>query len=603
MIYLVTSVLTLCMTLGLSTAVLDRGPVTSTIESYEDLAYKYGAPFSYTQETSNFYATALPTGLSLSFAPKFATLESLLPRDVTYTTYNLDPSATQPGRYGQSAFAELWAPIKYRNSTLPFSTTVSPTPVPKSDLVFPLHSIKPVPRLALLSRHVSSLKTLSGELLAVHGRLRGGLMLEGRGPSSLDIIGALPQPETGYANDSVISAMHYLLYKQDIARLAALGVPHFSFSISWTRIVPFGEENSPINELGLRHYEDVIETCLSYGVTPMVTLFHGDAPLNLSFDDPDFPDAFLYYAKQVMTRFAHRVPIWVTLNEPNLLVERAGYGANYNLLKAHAKVYHWYKDSLRGDGKVTVKFANNIAIPQDPTNETHVQAALRYQEFSLGTLANPIFLGKTYPKSVFNTAGTNLTILSEEDLAFFKDTSDFLAIDPYTAQFALPPPNGIEQCARNSSDPNFPMCVVTTELQANNWLSGDASGDYTYLNPQYFRQALGYLWKTFRPSSIAITEFGFNPFMESARDVNNQRYDIERTLYIESFLEEMLKAIHLDGVNVIAAFAWSIMDDNEFGSYEQQYGMQHIDRSSPVLERAYKRSMFDFVDFFHSRIV
>lgn len=98
--------------------------------------------------------------------------------------------------------------------------------------------------------------------------------------------------------------MNYWLYKQDIARLAAIGVPNYSFSISWTRIVPFGKVGSPINEEGLRHYEDVVETCLEYGIRyvvagmlgfggkgradrldgcrPIVTLTHADPPLNTS---------------------------------------------------------------------------------------------------------------------------------------------------------------------------------------------------------------------------------------------------------------------------------------------------------------------------------
>lgn len=58
----------------------------------------------------------------------------------------------------------------------------------------------------------------------------------------------------------------------DIARIAALGVPYYSFSISWSRILPFGK--GPVNELALQHYEDLIDTCLEYGVQPAVTLFH-----------------------------------------------------------------------------------------------------------------------------------------------------------------------------------------------------------------------------------------------------------------------------------------------------------------------------------------
>jgi beta-glucosidase/6-phospho-beta-glucosidase/beta-galactosidase len=48
-------------------------------------------------------------------------------------------------------------------------------------------------------------------------------------------------------NDSVEGDMNYYLYKQDIARLAAIGVPYYSFSISQSRIVPFGIAGSPVN--------------------------------------------------------------------------------------------------------------------------------------------------------------------------------------------------------------------------------------------------------------------------------------------------------------------------------------------------------------------
>ncbi|KAK5019763.1 hypothetical protein LTR39_000161 [Cryomyces antarcticus] len=389
-------------------------------------------------------------------------------------------------------------------------------------------------------------------------------MFEGRGPSQLDLIGALPQPATGGANDSVVSVMQYLLYKQDIARIAALGIPYYSFTISWTRIVPFGEVGSPINQPGLDHYED---------------------PLHLQFNSTSFPDAFLYYAKQVMTRFSDRVPYWVTLNEPNINFNK--YADNHNILMGHAKVYHFYKEELGGKGKVTMKFANNIAVPLAYSNASHVEAALRYQDFILGIEANPLFLGQNYPES---------------DIAYFNGTVDFFSVDPYTTQFAYPPPNGIAACASNTSDPNWPQCVITTNVGNTGWLNGDASYAYAYLTPQYFRQHLGYIWNTFRPAGIAITEFGFNPFMEFARAIDAQRYDFERTTYYQQFLDEMLKAIYLDNINVIAALGWSVMDNNEFGSYEQQYGLQLVNRSDPMLARTYKRSFFDFVDFFHSRV-
>ena len=78
-------------------------------------------------------------------------------------------------------------------------------------------------------------------------------------------------------------------------------------------------------------------------------------------------------------------------------------------------------------------------------------------------------------------------------------------------------------------------------------------------------------------------------------------------MYYHSFLREMLKSIFLDGVKIIGALGWSALDNNEFGSYEQQYGMQVINRTAPhdssdFMRRSYKRSIFDYVDFFHQRV-
>jgi hypothetical protein len=55
---------------------------------------------------------------------------------------------------------------------------------------------------------------------------------------------------------------------------------------------------------------------------------------------------------------------------------------------AHAEVYHWYKKELKGGtGKVSFKFANNLAYPLNgPSNDSDVAAALRYQNMVLGMM-------------------------------------------------------------------------------------------------------------------------------------------------------------------------------------------------------------------------
>lgn len=137
--------------------------------------------------------------------------------------------------------------------------------------------------------------------------------MEGRGPAGLDSIGALP--DTDGSTPPVVTAMNYFLYKQDILRLAAIGMEHYSFGISWPRVVPFGVANSPINQEALDHYDDLINVCIENGITPIVTLVHFDYPLNAPTTSDTFIEDYEYYAKQVLTRFADRVPIWITFNE------------------------------------------------------------------------------------------------------------------------------------------------------------------------------------------------------------------------------------------------------------------------------------------------
>ncbi|CAD0024717.1 unnamed protein product [Aureobasidium pullulans] len=174
----------------------------------------------------------------------------------------------------------------------------------------------------------------------------------------------------------------------------------------------------------------------------------------------------------------------------------------------HSAVHKWYKQTLGVTGKVTLKFANNLAVPRDLTKSSGLAAASRYQDFILGIMANPLFLGKQCPSEVLATPNLNLTALAADQISY--------------------------------------------SIQQNGWQIGQESNDYAYIAPQY-------------PSGILIAEFGFNPFMESEKKPVEQLYDLERSLYHEGFLKETLKSMHLDGVNVIGG---NFVDNNEFESFE-----------------------------------
>lgn len=97
-----------------------------------------------------------------------------------------------------------------------------------------------------------------------------------------------------------------------------MGINAYSFSIAWTRLFPFG--TGPVNELGIAHYNDIIDTCIQYNITPMATLYHWDMPALLQNQyggwlGEQIVGDFTEYARIAYSRFGDRVKHWFTINE------------------------------------------------------------------------------------------------------------------------------------------------------------------------------------------------------------------------------------------------------------------------------------------------
>ena len=248
-----------------------------------------------------------------------------------------------------------------------------------------------------------------------------------------------------------------------------------------------------------------------------------------------------------------------------------------------------------------IKFNNNFGVPKEPSNSSHIDAVNRFQEMQLGIFGNPIYLGQQYPGSVLNTL-PGAKPLSDAELKYIGGTADFFGIDPYTATVISPVDEGIEACASTAGtenpSPYLPYCVQQEWTNIYGWKIGYKSQSYVYITPTYFREFLFYLWNTFR-KPVFPTEFGFPVYGESDKELDAQLYDLPRSVYYLSFMSEMLKAIYEDGVHVIGALAWSFLDNWEFGDYDQQFGVQKVNRTTQ--ERFYKKSFFDIVDFVKTR--
>jgi beta-glucosidase/6-phospho-beta-glucosidase/beta-galactosidase len=274
--------------------------------------------------------------------------------------------------------------------------------------------------------------------------------------------------------------MQYYLYKQDIARIAAMGVKVYSFSISWSRIFPFGR--GEVNEVALSHYDDVINTCLEYGVQPQLTFYHWDTPLYLQnlyggWLSEEIVEDFATYARVLFERYHDRVSHFFTVNEPSVFCHQypqpAGhfkamdippkqqpYYCGQSVLLAHARAYEIGK-SINESMTIAIKNNGGWKIPL--TNSSEDATALqRGWDFEEGWWANPLFINGDYPRYLKEYTSTFLRPLNDSEKQSILNTSDIFAHDAYTSQFYSAPDSGISACTSNESHPLYPGCYNLT---------------------------------------------------------------------------------------------------------------------------------------------
>lgn len=158
----------------------------------------------------------------------------------------------------------------------------------------------------------------------------------------------------------------YNKYKEDVVLLKDLGVNHYRFSISWSRILPTGYNNF-INKAGVQYYSNLIRELKVNNITPMVTMYHWDLPQPLQdiggWPNPLLIDLFVDYARVLFSLFGNEVKHWMTFNEIQQICHE-GYGngekapainssgigdylCGHTVIKAHAKTYRLYDRFFR----------------------------------------------------------------------------------------------------------------------------------------------------------------------------------------------------------------------------------------------------------------
>ncbi|KAF2199383.1 glycoside hydrolase [Delitschia confertaspora ATCC 74209] len=521
---------------------------------------------------------------------------------------------------------DLWDLYVGPISTFSINTTVEPTPIPSSSLIPPpslFYPNFPTGQQVPLRTKNESWKFPKDFWYGVAGaayQIEGAVKAEGRGPSIWDV---LTHRVTNYVstNDTGdVADNNYYQYKEDIARIAALGLKTYSFSLSWSRILPFG--SGAINELALKHYDDVIDTCLAFNIIPMVTLYHWDLPLSLQntyggWLNEQIISDFSTYTRIAFSRWHKKVHYWFTVNEPivfcnfyplpesyfkktSIPEQQQPYVCGHNVLLAHSGAYHIGK-SL--NSTLSISFKNNGGYKIPLTNSTvDAEAVQRAWDFNEGWFADPIFLTGDYPSSLKPYVEKFLPPFTEEQKAQINGTSDIFAHDAYTASFYMAPDSGIEACLRNQTHELWPGCFNSTNVYANGYWNIGPAGDpgSPWLNQatDWVPAFLHYMQETWNPrEGVAITEFGMSePFEELKTNLASILIDPIRSNYYKAYLEGILIAIS-EGVSVVGTLAWSIYDNLEWSQgFSVKFGIQYVNLTTQ--ERYFKASAFEYVNMF-----
>ncbi|MHB8528606.1 MAG: GH1 family beta-glucosidase [Caulobacteraceae bacterium] len=369
-----------------------------------------------------------------------------------------------------------------------------------------------------------------------------------------------------------VACDQYRLYREDAALMAGLGLKAYRFSISWSRVLPFGK--GAANPAGLDYYDRLVDALLENGVEPWVTLYHWDLPAALDdrggWLNPDIAGWFADYASLMFRKLDGRVKTWATLNEPWVVTD-GGYLhgalapghknrfeapiASHNLLRAHGSAVRAYRAEGRHRVGLVVNLEPKYPASEDPAD---IAATSRADAYMNRQYLDPVFLGR-YPEEMAQIFGEAWPSWPAEDFALIGEPIDWLGVNYYTRSVTR-------------EDPESWPLRASRVVQAGALYT---ETDWEVF-PKGLTDTLVWVKERYGDITIAITENGA-AFVDPPAPERGQLRDPLRVEYLRQHLGAVLDAIDA-GVRVEAYMVWSLLDNLEWSlGFSKRFGIVQVD--------------------------
>jgi beta-glucosidase len=409
-------------------------------------------------------------------------------------------------------------------------------------------------------------------------QIEGAVDEDGRGTSIWDTFSHTPgKVDNGDTGD--VACDHYHRWADDVELMVRYGLNAYRFSVAWPRVQPNGR-GAP-NEKGLDFYRRLVDRLRERGIRPAATLYHWDLPQALQDDgggwqNRDIAERFAEYSAIVYGALGDGVEWWITHNEPWVVAaigHREGrhapgltdvvaeLKAAHHLLLSHGRSVEAYRATGLA-APIGITLSLSPTYPESDVESDRGAAALS-DAYANRWYLDPVFRGE-YPAELFALFADRYgrDWVREGDVARVKQPIDFLGVNYYMRTIVRAPTAADDAqfpwIGTSQVDPDVPRSSLGWEM-----------------TPNTFTDLLVRLAADYGSPPIFVTENGCA--LDDVIGPDGEVHDPRRVEFYRGHLAAVEEAIGR-GVDVRGYFAWSLMDNFEWGyGYRPRFGITYVD--------------------------